>query len=389
MSKQFAAYIVARCFTKMRLRVGHKSSEGFIYCLGQVDEEKLRKAVAEKDGYTYVGRRNLDLMKSVVERPDLLQRYVIDHCPPTYNASEPTRLISAWRRIVDHPQQQAQSRLYDGNTCIDFHQLLVAALLAYGKALDELYESRKNAAMTDLIPLAKQIRYCAGLLWRLAYSGVLRHHLEVLDENDWLHLPQYRPRQVASYQRFTNFLHSEFQKPQDDNDGADDDDDDDDIRHLSKPTANDPVSNVFCRYLRLLGSHWEALSIISHHGELAVSSLTIELVAVKPPNYHPNVCQVGNWKTFIKTLIKEHQPTLPNKSVICPEDVISLLESKIDVGKAKSNSRVYRDFEKARPRWKGTVHCEASLASLILFVILLMGYGDVKALMQVSTVPLF
>ena len=207
MSKQFAAYIVARCFTKMRLRVGHKSSEGFIYCLGQVDEEKLQKAVAEKDGYTYVGRRNLDLMKSVVERPGLLQRYVIDHCPPTYNASEPTRLISAWRRIVDHPQQQAQSRLYDGNTCIDFHQLLVATLLAYGKALDELYESRKNAAMTDLTPLAQRIRYCAGLLWRLAYSGVLRHHLEVLDTNNWLHLSTYHPRQVVNHQQFTTFNH--------------------------------------------------------------------------------------------------------------------------------------------------------------------------------------
>lgn len=80
MSKQFASYLVARCYPKIRQRVCNTYSEGFIYYLGQVDEAKLRKAVAQMDvKYTYVGRRDLSLIKSVVEYPDNVRRYIIDH----------------------------------------------------------------------------------------------------------------------------------------------------------------------------------------------------------------------------------------------------------------------------------------------------------------------
>jgi len=53
MLKQFAAYLVARCFMKMCRRVSHWFSQGFIYYLGQVEAEKLQNAVAQMDvGYT-------------------------------------------------------------------------------------------------------------------------------------------------------------------------------------------------------------------------------------------------------------------------------------------------------------------------------------------------
>jgi len=215
----------------------------------------------------------------------------------------------------------------------------------------------------------------------------------VLDKNSLLHLPAYRPQHVIAYQDFTTFLHKHFQRPapgednDDNNDGNSNDDegnsnDDDEFKHLSQPSAD--KSTVFCRWLRLLASYMESSSIVSHHSESATSLLKIQFVAVKPPNYSPDVCAAGNWKNALKSVIMKHQPTLKGKKPIKWQDVITFLDNHLATNEDLINP-VYRDFLDVIPRWTGTIHCEAALASLILFAILkLEGHEDVKNLMQVN-----
>jgi hypothetical protein len=154
MLKQFATYLVACCHPKMYQWVCNMYSESLIYYLCLVDEWKLWKAVAQMDvKYTYVGRRNLALTKSVAKSLDKVQCYIIDYCPSMYNALQLTGLVSAWQHVVDNPQAQAQDHLYNKSMCINFHQLTVATLLAYGKTLDKLYDS--NTSMSEHVSLGQ------------------------------------------------------------------------------------------------------------------------------------------------------------------------------------------------------------------------------------------
>jgi len=63
-----------------------------------------------------VGWCNLDLCKNVARTPDLIQRYISDHCPPTYSVSQLTHLVSVCTRMVDSPEEQPQGDLYNETT---------------------------------------------------------------------------------------------------------------------------------------------------------------------------------------------------------------------------------------------------------------------------------
>lgn len=66
------------------------------------------------------------------------------------------------------------------------------------------------------------------------------------------------------------------------------------------------------------------------------------------------------------------------------QDVISVIEKYLGANQGCINS-VFQDFLDARPRWGGMIHCQAALASLILYATLkLEGHDNIKHLMQVS-----
>jgi hypothetical protein len=47
--------------------------------------------------------------------------------------------------------------------------------------------------------------HCATILWRIAYSGMLRHHLAVLNKKNWLVVPIYNKGNIELFQNFTGF----------------------------------------------------------------------------------------------------------------------------------------------------------------------------------------
>jgi hypothetical protein len=115
----------------MRWWVGHWSLEGFIYYLGQVKVENLWNAMAQTgDMYTCMGQHDLDLCKAVANNSGQIQCHIINHCPSTYTVLQLTHFVSACGHVVVGFQGQSQSNLYNESTCIEFHQLLVAMLLA-------------------------------------------------------------------------------------------------------------------------------------------------------------------------------------------------------------------------------------------------------------------
>ena len=47
----------------------------------------------------------------------------------------------------------------------------------------------------------------SGILWRIAYSGIRRHHLRVLNKKSWLVVPIYDEDNIETFQQFTGFDH--------------------------------------------------------------------------------------------------------------------------------------------------------------------------------------
>jgi len=365
MSKQFTAYLVTRCYEKMRRRVGHWSSEGFIYYLGQVKVENLRNAVAQTDDmYTYMGWCNLDLCKAVAENLDQIQDHIINHCPSTYAVPQLTHLVSGCKRIVADSQEPPQSNLYNESTCVEFHQLLVATLLAYGKALNELYDSRqKKAPVAGLVPLAQRIWYCASMLWRLAYSGILNHHLEVLDTNEWLRVPMYRQQHITNYQQFTVFSH------QDETSHSameEVDDEDEEFECMTESSAIVNIAKTFRTWLHLLVSHWEALSVLSHNAARPNSSIRITFLAMQS---HTGSYNVTEWELTIKRLVQDCCPLLTNSEPIDAATVIKYLWSQIATAlQAQHCHSIFHRFRNSNLSWRGILHCDAALVSLVEFV---------------------
>jgi hypothetical protein len=78
---------------------------------------------------------------------------------------------------------------YNKETCFEFHQLLVATLLAYGKALEELCDIKPSKAMPDFQKRLQQVWICGLLLWRIVNSKMIGHHLYILHEGNWLQEP--------------------------------------------------------------------------------------------------------------------------------------------------------------------------------------------------------
>jgi hypothetical protein len=74
--------------------------------------------------------------------------------------------------------------LYNKTTCFEFHQLLVATLLSYGKALDKFEDAlgkhKKQSDLQSVVRKADEVWTCSSLLWSIAYSRILENHLEIL-----------------------------------------------------------------------------------------------------------------------------------------------------------------------------------------------------------------
>lgn len=357
-SKQFTAYLATSCSPKMQRRINHWSSQGFIYCLGQVDLGKLQDAVAQRDAeYAVKGRRNFELSKAVVGDLDSIQRYIMVDCPAPDMVSQLTNLLTACKRLVDDNGERPHL-LYDQNTCIEFHQLLVATLLAYGKALDAL-EAGKAGNQNVNVDLARRVWFCATMLWRIAYSGALHYHLHVLYSNSWLQTPINSQNQIEKYRQFTTFCHRDYLMPNAN------DEEGEEFGGLEEVLLRE-VAKIFRGWLRLLVSHWEALSILAKYAPRSKSSLRITLLAVKKPKHDTRSSKVDGWKSTIRTLIEQHRPVLTSGELINPDDVVEYLTKRISRAlKATVHHSIYDKFSSENLLWQGNMHCEATLTSLV------------------------
>ena len=196
----------------MSRRISHWAAQGFIYHLGKVEESKLR-AVAPQTASSLRNDSNLSDRLLEMEDDARIQEVVMKTCPADSVRSPLTSLLSACRQMQTLPRQEGRaglpgiSALYNKTTCFEFHQLLVATLLSYGKALDKFKDAlanhKKQPDLQSVVRKADEVWTCSSLLWSIAYSRILENHLEILRQNGWLAAPVNRD--FSFYSDFTHF----------------------------------------------------------------------------------------------------------------------------------------------------------------------------------------
>jgi len=277
--------------------------------------------------------------------------------PSGYSEPSLTHLVASFSNIVT-PQQVVPSQhdngRYDITTCTEFHQLLLATLLAYGKVLCVLPAAARRMAntgkstMDDFAEKLDKVWRCGRLLWVIVSSRMFRHHL-VACQGD-LSLPTHDDS--LSYRGFTNFkptngpAHADVDTPAD----TDDLDFVEDAKvHL---VTGEAMHVVFLEWFRVQASHWPALATLSKafgSHNLCRTVPDVYLIAVKHPESEGNSIDEEGWVTTLKTLLKEYEGSHHELNM---EDVLDVMCTAVH------KEHIYT----------GVVHCEIALATLaVLF----------------------
>jgi hypothetical protein len=96
--------------------------------------------------------------------------------------------MAALREVQSLPDQIEGLGAYTEETCFEFHQLLITAIFGFGKALRVLHDNR-NLACAERARYIQIVVQLGNLLWRIAFSCILGHHLTLLQSGSFLSIP--------------------------------------------------------------------------------------------------------------------------------------------------------------------------------------------------------
>jgi hypothetical protein len=276
---------------------------------------------------------------------------------------------------------------YNAQTCFEFHQLLVATLLGYGKSLEAFATAMTTAdksAIQNREKLARQFLQFSRLLWRIAYSRILTQHLAMLEAASVLRLPSDRARK--HYQSYAGFASSLLPLEGDmvrKGFPVDEDEMGDELRRVRMDSANYLNESVgradaFLKWLRLLVTHWGALdtiSVFSNSTKGNFQNIDISLVSVRSPTSGGPIND--RWKDTIRALasrtsteVSDHAESFDANDAIGTLE--SLLESADPTFDQSNNFQAFNPEENSENSFQARtkivkfgMHCEATLATLM------------------------
>jgi hypothetical protein len=324
-------------------RIVDWSSQGYIFELGKVPVDKL------KPNASYTPRRNRhnhDLARVLLsmDKKDQIRSLIMEPCGKSEWRSERlTNLLSTFTQLEHQDPQHHE--MYNLNTCVEFHRLLVATLLAYGKALSTLRDNKKDGASL------KHVWYCGGLLREIASSLMLCQHLKACVA--WISIPINEKGHLKRYQDYTGFPETGYQNP----DVADPGLGNDPEMDLD---GSESLDIVFLKWIRLQVNHWLALGTLSRtvgfpsaqDAKLALSLLAVNLPDLARP--------MEPWQNTVENLISQNLN--PTRSYSA-SDVVEVIAAHIARPPQPGQHPVFKKWNKGY-KFIAPIHCEAALASL-------------------------
>jgi hypothetical protein len=239
---------------------------------------------------------------------------------------------------MKNDQPHEDDGVYDQTTCFAFHQLLIATILAYGKALGALSKAseRTQRNMEDLVTKCGSVQLCGNLLSKIASSRMLRQHLVAC--KSFLSIPTFDSRDA--YRRYTKFpvVDDSSSLVGDPNSAVEDID----------VEGDESLNTVFLQWVLLQASYWLDLAALSRtfgSSDPAQQVPETILLAVKHPESGIEPLLGDSLKTTLNDLISHncHHPFDINQvQGIIQEKGVDLRE------------------------YIGPIHCEIMMASLAI-----------------------
>jgi hypothetical protein len=325
-------------------RIVNWSSQGYIFGLGEVPVDRL---IPNASDALHHNRHNKDLARIVLSMAAKGQigSLIMEPCGRSEWRSERlTNLLSTFAQLKHQTPQHHE--MYNLNTCVEFHRLLLATLLAYGKALATLRGKRDGASFIC-------VWQCGGLLREIASLLMLRQHLKACAAATSLSIPINEAKYLDRYQEYTGFPEKGCNDPDAGEPGL----------------GNDPgmvldgsesLDIVFLKWIRLQVNHWLALGTLSRtvgfpsdgDVKLGFSLLTV--------NYPDSPRPMEPWRDTVKNLISRN---LNSTRSYGASDVIEFIDVYIKRPIQPGQHPVFNKWKKGY-KFDAKIHCEAALASL-------------------------
>jgi hypothetical protein len=328
----------------MNQRINRWSAKGVIYCIARVQDSAVRVAYDEccnegRVDMSYSPQRDRPLIKFILGMEKQVEHVLNSYrFPEPSGTSKPTlnRLLSIFKRIDSNKEKAPTEVVYTQETCVEFHHFLVATLLSYSDALQQLCSSvGQNQDSEEMIRQAEKVRLLSNLIWKISDTKVLEIHMQAISNS--INRPS-----VASLTSYTKFVGGEV-IAEENNDGEGD----------LPPPGSQGMGSQCHQWIRLQASHFEALHIVDSYCRgrnlpKPPTLVDISLIAVQAPPL-----EVENWEETLEKLTTLSPLTFDLEAA---KKFVS--ELKAEKGKKYSSSKPHI----------GVPHCEACLGVLIKVV---------------------
>jgi hypothetical protein len=300
-----------------------------------------------------VGLEEQGLLQSFLELP--LEGFVPSNSPDAKSLVDELRATSS-------SQSQQGLGAYNEHTCFVFHTLLIATIRGFQLNLQGLRDSKVNKDPKDRENHAHQVLQFGRLLWRIAYSQMLTHHLQLLEAGNFLHTPVHASMRYIGDDTSLAPSHST------DGDEIDDEIDDtaEDVEHGGPDHAMPGAAYKFRRWIRLLVSHWAALDILLQSKGMKGTDIT--LVHVRSIRDRGEMVP---WDSTIHRLASLSTAAEPTDSFDAQRAIDSFTRN---IENPRFNAKSLLAFRKAKTtqallpddvKFDGNIHCEVALALLV------------------------
>jgi hypothetical protein len=270
------------------------------------------------------------------------------------NSTDAKSLVDALRAASSSQSQQGLGA-YNERTCFVFHHLLIATIRGFRANLQRLRESKDAKGRENR---AHEVLQFGRLLWRIAHSQMLTHHLQLLEAANFLHTPV-----DANMRYITNDTSLATGHPMD---GDEDDDTAEDVERGGPDHARPSAAYRFRRWIQLLVSHWAALDILSR--SKGIEGADIALVHVRSRLHRK---KMAPWDSTIRRLASLSTAAEPTDSFDAKRAIDAFtrnienpyFDAKIVMAFRKKNAT-----QALLPQdvvFSGNVHCEVALALLV------------------------
>ena len=346
-------YIVATCFPKMESRISNRKSLPFIEALRDIKPETISFADSEAKAETR-GESHIDA--ATENDIKFLEAFASEARFPTNMFSSGYDKLLKFASTFTAADRR-HFRLYNNDTCQEFHRLLVFLVTTYSCDLQSLRKLQKNRKPDMFRAAAARVNWIGHMLVMLCDGTALPTHLENIEDSLSQRLQE--PHIIRHAEDLKDVLVTEHQstpyvethyEPEGGQDKvvASDQDDDAAMNKLDQIYAVEldvevetvqprvepsgvpswPMSKVFLNWLKLMVVHFQATNIITAYFNEDFPVVSIKIMEPLPD--FPQETSMLEWRQLFDNKFRwlplESGPDYP-ASDITNEEILEFLTS--------------------------------------------------------------